>query len=78
MDIQSSFNCTGNTGSTNRYIVCSSLSENDYSYNLDVKFGDCMINGKEKDNVFEKSQETSKNVISVTCKSGDLKMNFEE
>ena len=54
----------------------SSLSENDYSYNLDTNFGECTVNGKERGNSFEKTGDSCENVINAVCNSGDLNIKF--
>ena len=55
----------------------SSLSEKDYSYDLTVKFGNCSVNGKDKEDVCKKAETSSDNSINAVCKSGDLKVNFQ-
>lgn len=58
--------------------LATSLSEEEYSYDLDAKYGDCSVNGKDKNDVCRKTNESSNNKINAVCKSGDIEVNFSK
>lgn len=56
--------------------VETSLSEKEYSYDLSTEFGSCTVNGKEKNNGYAKTSESSKNNIKAVSKNGDINIKF--
>ncbi|WP_294404816.1 DUF4097 family beta strand repeat-containing protein [uncultured Clostridium sp.] len=52
------------------------LSQEEYSYDFDAKFGECRVNGKKQNAQCTKTDESSNNKISAACKSGDIEIDF--
>lgn len=56
--------------------IASSLKENDYTYDTNLKLGDCKINGKKFSNEYKKVDASLQNSFIINSKYGDLKIDL--
>ncbi|SHH95825.1 Putative adhesin [Clostridium collagenovorans DSM 3089] len=54
--------------------IKTALPKNDYSYNIDMSFGSCNIDGKKFDGDYKNENNSASNKFEVECKSGDFKL----
>lgn len=57
--------------------INTTLADNEYSYKVDVDFGDVKIDGTDVKGNVSNTNKSAKNKIDITCASGDVKVSFK-